>query len=67
MSIQKPERTCTTAWTCTMSTKWNVYQEDSRALDNGTSVERKFLQALTKELEIHCFLFVEKEQQGLAP
>ncbi len=36
-------------------------------LEIGTSVARKTLQELNKELENHRFLLVEKEQQAAAP
>lgn len=36
-------------------------------LEIGTSVVRRTLQELTKELEDYRFLFVEKEQQAVAP
>ncbi|MBV37010.1 MAG: hypothetical protein CMP47_16400 [Rickettsiales bacterium] len=36
-------------------------------LEIGTSAIRKDLQSLTKELENHRFLLLEKEQQGTAP
>ncbi len=36
-------------------------------LEIGTSVVRRTLQELTKELENHRFLLVEKEQQAVAP
>ncbi|MBZ9731607.1 hypothetical protein LB467_18120 [Salegentibacter sp. JZCK2] len=70
MSIQKPESYNVLRHSLDLYNDNQVEKftrKIAERLEIGTSVARKTLQELTKELESHRFLLVEKQQQATAP
>lgn len=70
MSIQKPESYNVLRHSLDLYNDNQVEKftrKIAERLEIGTSIARKTLQELTKELENHRFLLVEKQQQAAAP